>query len=104
MAKFGTEAQYSIWEDKKTIALQYQKDATRAYLTYLEVQKLANTLERRAIECTQGAEALNAVFHLFDKYYRLYIAACNEVNACIGKYGLVDAIYMSTFDFHSLTL
>jgi hypothetical protein len=104
MAKYGTETQYAIWNSKKAIALQYQKDATRAYMAYLEVQKLTGLLECRAPKSTQGEDALNAVFLLFDRYYRLYIAACNDVNACIGRYGLVDAVYTSLFDFHSLAL
>ena len=102
MAKFGTEEQYTIWNNKKAIALLYQRETTRAYLAYLEIQKLTSLLESRAPNSTQGADARNAVFLLFDRYYRLYIAACNDANDCIGRYGLVAATYTSPFDFHSL--
>ena len=92
------------WRDKKAIVLQLQKETTRAYISYLEVKKSMSILQKRAPDFTQVEAIDAAIFSVFDRYYRIYIAACNDANDFREARNIDRVEEITPFDFHSIVV
>lgn len=93
---------YDAWFARREEVYKLQAEVTRAYLTYLDADKLCKTYKGRFPQGQDAEKAVSVLYLVFSDYEKEYISACNDLNKFRQDMNVWDSKDIVPFDFFSI--